>query len=1079
MNGDEDLSKRFFVTGGTLKPGDPSYIQRPADNELWQHLRAGDYCYVLTPRQMGKSSLMARTAVRLREAGDLAAMVDLTQIGSGASTEAEAWFFGVVKEIHKGLGGAASLREWWQENNALPPVQRFVDYFQELALAEGEARIVVFVDEIDSTLKLPWAADFFAAIRACHNRRATEPAFEKLSFVLLGVATPNQLITDPKRTPFNVGQQIALTDFSPEEARPLAGGLRQDSEAGDSADQLLGKILAWTGGQPFLTQLLCRTVAERGADAQPVEIDELVSETLLTPKKLREEIHLKNIGDQLTAKPEARGRLLLYRRVLQGKKVLDQPAAPACSSLKLSGVVKVDGEGGLAVRNRVYEEVFSSAWVGRKIPSNQARQVALAAVVLLVVMGSLWLRFVQPRPYVEQLALALDDYQVAAEAHRQLLGNPLFPSEQADELMARFWERRALRSAGMEDRDRSLLEELQALRLADSEMRRRRVNELVEGFEGLIVTMRHAGSVTAVDFAPSGEKVLTGSENGTAHLWEAASGKPTGKTIWHRSPITALSFSPDSSVIGTGSPDGTVRLWNANTQEAIGEPIRHQDRLWELAFSDNSKAVMTQSINRTTRLWSAQDGQPIGKPIKRPVGTGLAGSRLNDQMTFAPSTRHRSRDPNERDSAFARLYQHGGQRQTEWAFSPNHRTILTGGGDGNARLWTFRAAAIASPLIANETSFSALAFSANGQSILTVDHNGTVQVWNTSTRKPIELPQNAGVRVTSGAISPDGKTVLLASNDGVAQLWNTSARAFVAQLQLKSSANMLAFRYDSKLALVGCLGGTLYIWETQTGRSEELGGLVGRVTTAAFSSDGTKIFTGDGYGIGQVRDASAGLPLGRSMLNHDIVTTGAFSSTGETLLAGTSDGYVRLWRLFPAYIRTGDPIQYPDTIVAVSFIPSSKPVLRWSSRYHELVFTPPAELGTGERALVRTKQWLHIYAVTQRGLEHLASRFASHGKLVGHIVPTDCNDCLDIAIQPTPNTLNIERIHYLEADAAAIQGDPTTLLREWQKKLALGFDKKMNIVPRYQVPTPPFGGNPNSPREGVADPSGGENQSSQ
>ena len=54
----------FFVAGGTLRTSDPSYVTRPADAELLQQLQAGEFCYVLTPRQMGKSSLMVRTAQR-------------------------------------------------------------------------------------------------------------------------------------------------------------------------------------------------------------------------------------------------------------------------------------------------------------------------------------------------------------------------------------------------------------------------------------------------------------------------------------------------------------------------------------------------------------------------------------------------------------------------------------------------------------------------------------------------------------------------------------------------------------------------------------------------------------------------------------------------------------------------------------------------------------------------------------------------------------------------------------------------------------------------------------------------------
>ena len=61
---------------------------------------------------------------------------------------------------------------------------------------------MLFFDEIDSTLSIPFADDFFAALRAIYNARSTTVDFKRLSFVLIGVATPSDLIADSKRTPF-------------------------------------------------------------------------------------------------------------------------------------------------------------------------------------------------------------------------------------------------------------------------------------------------------------------------------------------------------------------------------------------------------------------------------------------------------------------------------------------------------------------------------------------------------------------------------------------------------------------------------------------------------------------------------------------------------------------------------------------------------------------------------------------------------------------------------------------------------------------------------------------------------------
>jgi len=166
----------FYVAGGTLRPDAPSYVERQADQELYDRALAGDFCYVLTSRQMGKSSLMARAAKRLKdEAGIHTAVVDLTNIGAeDESGSAEKWYYGVATGILDGLGLEAHLDDWWDERGKLPALQRLTKFFSDIVLAQTTKRVVIFVDEIDTTIKLPFADDFFAAIRA-RRRQPFQP----------------------------------------------------------------------------------------------------------------------------------------------------------------------------------------------------------------------------------------------------------------------------------------------------------------------------------------------------------------------------------------------------------------------------------------------------------------------------------------------------------------------------------------------------------------------------------------------------------------------------------------------------------------------------------------------------------------------------------------------------------------------------------------------------------------------------------------------------------------------------------------------------------------------------------------
>jgi hypothetical protein len=124
----------FFVAGGTLRATAPSYVERPADEELYRLAKAGRFCYVLTPRQMGKSSLMIRTLHRLRAEGVRTVSIDLTRIGT--EVDAEQWYRGLLSDLTSQLRLSFDTEAWWQDQSSLGPVQRFVGFLHDVFLAE-------------------------------------------------------------------------------------------------------------------------------------------------------------------------------------------------------------------------------------------------------------------------------------------------------------------------------------------------------------------------------------------------------------------------------------------------------------------------------------------------------------------------------------------------------------------------------------------------------------------------------------------------------------------------------------------------------------------------------------------------------------------------------------------------------------------------------------------------------------------------------------------------------------------------------------------------------------------------------
>jgi WD40 repeat protein len=483
----------------------------------------------------------------------------------------------------------------------------------------------------------------------------------------------------------------------------------------------------------------------------------------------------------------------------------------------------------------------------------------------------------------------------------------------------------------------------------------------------------HQGAVTSLAFSPDGRTILTGSQDNTARLWDAATGRPIGPALAHQWWVRAVAFSPDGKAVLTGSLDGTARLWDAATGRPIGPPLTHQDRVWAVAFSPDGKRVLTGSGDKTARLWDAATGKPIGHPLThqamvysvafspdgkgvltgssdktarlwdaatgKPIGTPMTHQAMVWSVAFSPDGKAVLTGSGDKT---ARLWDaatgqpigtpmtHRGEVLSS-VFSPDGKAVLTGSQDKTARLWDAATGKPIGPPLTHQGAVVSVAFSPGGQAVLTGSVDNTARLWDSTTGQPIGHPLTHQGWVLAVAFSPDGKTVFTGSNDKAARLWDAaSGKPISPPLTHQDRVWSAAFRPDGNVVLTGSGDKTARLWDVATG--QPIGPPLmhrDRVHTVAFSPDGKTVLTGSWDKTARLWDAATGQPIGTPMTHRGEVLSAAFSSDGKAVLTGSGDKTARLWDA-----ATGQPIGRPRThggpVLSLAFSPDGKAVLTGS-----------------------------------------------------------------------------------------------------------------------------------------------------
>jgi WD40 repeat protein/tetratricopeptide (TPR) repeat protein len=476
------------------------------------------------------------------------------------------------------------------------------------------------------------------------------------------------------------------------------------------------------------------------------------------------------------------------------------------------------------------------------------------------------------------------------------------------------------------------------------------------------VALPHSGMITQVAFNHDGSRVLTGSSDGTARLWDAHTGLPLGPPMPYAVELLSANFTPDGAVIAMGDglgQVGGVRWWDTVTgRPIVGSLPRHRGRVNGLGFSADGRFLVTVSARSegnaevgeaAVRLWQVAR-PPVRAPLARTeyVGNPPRPARPVGETLFSPDGRTAvSWDV---DGTVARLWDvrtglpRGTPVRHPWpiltaCFSPDGLRVAIASWDkpgpaGSSISGLCQVVDVSTGRVLSNLPHTnwvkSLAFTQDGSLLATGGYDRCVRLWEPGTGKQVGEPWRQRDIANGLAFSPDNRVLAVSHERADSRQKGTTVWEVASRKPHGPDIPYDSYHFspNGRLLATGRSSNSVRVWDADTCAPVEPNLAVAHPAEwrVLFSPDGNRLLTDAFIGPAQLWDVATGRQFGLPMLYSHGVTARAFSPDSQFVLLGYADGTARLWDAITQK-PVGPQLRHDAPVQAVAFTPDARTYL--------------------------------------------------------------------------------------------------------------------------------------------------------